>query len=106
MTAAAQARLREALEARLGDAAAGALAGMPPEARLRSLANALGGDEDAALAFLADASGLEVLPEPAVDAEGVRALPARLAVRLQPEQHQRVQPLGPKILLSTALQRP
>ena len=83
MTAAAQARLREALEARLGEAAAGALAGMPPEARLRSLANALGGDEDAALAFLADASGLEVLPEPAVDAEGVRALPARLAVRAQ-----------------------
>ena len=83
MTAATQARLREALEARLGEAAAGALAGMPPDARLRSLANALGGDEDAALAFLAEAAGLEVLPEPAVHPEGVRALPARLAARAQ-----------------------
>jgi hypothetical protein len=83
MTAATQARLREALEARLGEAAALALGGMPPDARLRSLANALGGEEDAALAFLAEASGLEVLPEPAVDAEGVRAFPARLAARAQ-----------------------
>ena len=83
MTAAAQARLREALEARLGEAAAAALAGMPPEARLRSLAHALGADEDAALAFLAASSGLEVLREPAVDPEGVRALPARFAAHAQ-----------------------
>ena len=60
MTAATQARLKEALEARLGEAAASALEGVPPEARLKSLAHALGVDEDAALSFLAEITGLSV----------------------------------------------
>ena len=83
MTVTARAQLQAALEARLGPAAAAALSGLAPDARLKSLAQALGGDEDAALAFLADASGLPVLPEPAVDPEGVRSLPARLALAAQ-----------------------
>jgi len=81
MTAATQARLKEALEARLGEAAASALEGVPPEARLKSLAHALGVDEDAALSFLSEITGLSVLPEPAVDIQGTRIFPARLATR-------------------------
>jgi len=83
MTVTARAQLLAALEARLGPAAAAALSGLPPEARLKSLAHALSADEDAALAFLAEATGLPVLPEPAIDPEGLRVLPARLATAAQ-----------------------
>jgi len=83
MTVTARAQLQAALEARLGPAAAAALAALPPEARLKSLAHALSADEDAALAFLAESTGLSVLPEPAIDPEGLRLIPARLAASAQ-----------------------
>ena len=70
MLTADQHGLPRALAERLGDEARAAFAEAPREARFRLLAQALNLDEAALLAELARLTGLEVLAEPAIDAEG------------------------------------
>ena len=83
MPPAATSGLPAALAGRLGEAAAAALLALPVESRQKALAQAVGADDAAALRLLSELSGLPVLPEPAVDPEGVRRLPARLAAESQ-----------------------
>ena len=83
MASAATSGLQAALAGRLGEVAAAALLALPIESRQKALAQALGADDAAALRLLSELSGLPVLPEPAVDSEGVRRLPARLAAESQ-----------------------
>ena len=71
------------LAARLAPEALAQFAETPREGRFRVLAQALGLDDAALLAELARLTGLEVLEEPAADPEGLKALPARLAVEAQ-----------------------
>ena len=72
-----------ALAARLSDEARAAFAEAPRDARFKLLCQALGVTEAVLLDELAKATGLEVLDEPAVDTEGVKALPARIATESQ-----------------------
>ena len=83
MLTADQHGLPRALAERLGDEARAAFAEAPREARFRLLAQALNLDEAALLAELARLTGLEVLAEPAIDAEGLKVLPARIAAEAQ-----------------------
>jgi general secretion pathway protein E len=83
MPSADQHGLPRALAERLGDDARAAFAEAPREARFRLLAQALNLDEAALLAELARLTGLEVLEEPAIDAEGLKVLPARIAAEAQ-----------------------
>ena len=75
--------LPRALAERLGDETRAAFAEAPREARFKLLAQALGLDEAALLAELSRLTGLEVLEEPAIDAEGLKVLPARIAAEAQ-----------------------
>ena len=83
MLTADQHGLPHALAERLGDEARAAFAEAPREARFRLLAQALNLDEAALLAELARLTGLEVLEEPAIDPEGLKVLPARIAAEAQ-----------------------
>ena len=75
--------LPSALAERLTDEARAAFAETPREARFKFLAGALGLDEAALLAELARLTGLEVLEEPAIDPDGMKILPARIASEAQ-----------------------
>ncbi len=68
----------------------------PRAERLLALAGALSVPPDTALAVLAEASGLPVLADPAIDAKSLRILPARLVheYQLVPVSLKPVQPAG------------
>ncbi|MEY4271280.1 MAG: hypothetical protein RL250_146 [Verrucomicrobiota bacterium] len=83
MLTADQHGLPRALAEKLGDDVRAAFAEAPREARFKLLAQALNLDEAALLAELARLTGLEVLEEPAIDAEGLKILPARIASEAQ-----------------------
>ncbi|MEO0040078.1 MAG: hypothetical protein RIS38_1026 [Verrucomicrobiota bacterium] len=72
-----------ALAERLTDEVRASFAETPREARFRFLAQALGLDEAALLAELSRLTGLEVLEEPAIDPDGMKVLPARIASEAQ-----------------------
>ena len=75
--------LPSALAERLTEEARASFAETPREARFKFLAQALGLDEAALLAELARLTGLEVLEEPAIDPDGMKILPARIASEAQ-----------------------
>ncbi|MEY3491242.1 MAG: hypothetical protein RL309_370 [Verrucomicrobiota bacterium] len=75
--------LPAALADRLTDEARASFAEAPRDARFKLLCQALSVTEAVLLDELAKASGLEVLDEPAVDPEGVKVLPARIATESQ-----------------------
>jgi general secretion pathway protein E len=75
--------LPPALAERLGDEVRATFAEAPREARFKLLAQALNLDEAALLAELSRLTGLEVLEEPAIDPEGLKILPARIASEAQ-----------------------
>jgi hypothetical protein len=75
--------LPSALAERLTDEARASFAETPREARFKFLAQALGLDEAALLAELSRLTGLEVLEEPAIDPDGMKILPARIASEAQ-----------------------
>ena len=56
---------------------------LPREGRFKFLTQALGLDEAALLKVLSTESGIAVIEEPAVDPEGVKVLPARIASEAQ-----------------------
>ena len=68
---------------RLTDEARASFAEAPRDARFKLLCQALSVTEAVLLDELSKASGLEVLDEPAVDTEGVKVLPARIATESQ-----------------------
>jgi len=75
--------LPSALAERLTDEARAAFAESPREARFKFLAQALNLNEAGLLAELAKLTGFEVLDEPAIDLEGLKILPARIASEAQ-----------------------
>ena len=75
--------LPSALAERLTDEARAAFAETPREGRFKFLAQTLAVDEAGLLAELAKLTGLEVLEEPAIDPEGLKILPARIAAEAQ-----------------------
>ncbi len=75
--------LPSALAERLTDEARAAFAETPREARFKFLAQALNLNEAGLLAELAKLTGFEVLDEPAIDLEGLKILPARIASEAQ-----------------------
>ena len=75
--------LPPAIAERLSDEARASFAETPREARFKFLAQALGLDEAALLAELSKLTGLEVLEEPAIDPDGLKILPARIASEAQ-----------------------
>ena len=75
--------LPSALAERLTDEVRASFAETPREGRFKFLAQALNLDEAALLAELSRLTGLEVLEEPAIDPEGMKILPARIASEAQ-----------------------
>ena len=75
--------LPSALAERLTDEDRATFAETPREARFKFLAQALGLDEAKLLAELSRLTGLEVLEEPAIDPDGMKILPARIASEAQ-----------------------
>jgi type II secretory ATPase GspE/PulE/Tfp pilus assembly ATPase PilB-like protein len=71
------------LDRLLAPEAAASVVEAPRSERLLALAGALGVSAEAALATLADASGLPALSDPAIDADALRVLPARLVHEYQ-----------------------
>ena len=75
--------LPSALAERLTHEVRASFAETPREGRFKFLAQALNLDEAALLAELSRLTGLEVLEEPAIDPEGMKVLPARIASEAQ-----------------------
>jgi type II secretory ATPase GspE/PulE/Tfp pilus assembly ATPase PilB-like protein len=75
--------LPSALAERLTDEVRASFVETPREGRFKFLAQALNLDEAGLLAELSKLTGLEVLDEPAIDPEGLKILPARIAAEAQ-----------------------
>ena len=75
--------LPPAIAERLSDEARASFAETPREARFKFLCQALSLDEAALLAELSKLTGMAVVDEPAIDPDGLKILPARIASEAQ-----------------------